>query len=250
MIELKDITVKFNKDTHLEHVALDSLNLKIHEQEFVVIIGGNGAGKSTLMNVLCGNIIPDSGKILIDNKDVTRQSPAQRAELISRVFQDPMVGTCDELTIEENFALFNKRGSSRWFAPALQRKQLNKFINIVKNLGLPLADRMKEKMGMLSGGQRQVLSLVMSTLAPAKLLLLDEHTAALDPKMAKFVLEFTNKIVKQNKLTTLMVTHNMKQALEEGERLIVMNKGKIIEDLDGKQKRDFDPNKLWEEINC
>jgi len=249
MIELKNITVKFNKNTPLEHVALDSINLGIHEQEFVVIIGGNGAGKSTLLNILCGNIIPDDGQILIDGHDVTFQSPTERAKYISRVFQDPMVGTCEDLTIEENFALFNQRGFSRRFKSALSRELLKYFITKIDDLGLDLSSRMKEKMGMLSGGQRQVLSLVMSTLTPAKLLILDEHTAALDPKMAKFILKFTNKIIKTNKLTTLMVTHNMRQAIEEGGRLIVMSKGKIVEDLNKKQKKNFNINLLWKEIN-
>lgn len=249
MIELKNITVKFNKNTSLEHVALDAINLEIYEQEFAVIIGGNGAGKSTLMNILCGNIIPDNGQILIDGHDVTLQSPADRAKYISRVFQDPMIGTCDDLTIEENFALFNQRGFSRGLKFALSKELLNYFIEKIDDLGLDLSSRMKEKIGMLSGGQRQVLSLVMSTLTSAKLLVLDEHTAALDPKMAKFVLKFTNKIININKLTTLMVTHNMRQAIEEGDRLIVMSKGKIVEDLNKRQKKNFNINSLWEEIN-
>lgn len=249
MIELKNITVKFNKGTNLEHTALDNLNIKIHRGEFAVIIGGNGAGKSTLMNVLCGNIVPDSGRILIDGQDITFQSPAQRSQLISRVFQDPMRGTCDNLTIEENFSLFNSRGSFRGFNLALSKKQLHHFIEVVNKLGVSLADRMKEKMGMLSGGQRQVLSLVMATLAPAKLLLLDEHTAALDPKMARFVLDFTNKIVKQKELTTLMITHNMKHAIDQGDRLLVMSHGRIIEDLNRDDRKKFPINKLWEEVN-
>ncbi len=249
MIELRNITVRFNAGSPLAHTALDSLSLKIKEGEFAVIIGGNGAGKSTLMNVLCGNIIPDEGQIIIDGVDVTKQSPSKRAELISRVFQDPMVGTCDDLTIEENFSLFSRRGVGRGLKRALNKDMLQHYKEIMDKLGLKLSSRMKEKMGLLSGGQRQVLSLIMSTLTPAKLLLLDEHTAALDPKKANFVLKFTNKIVKKNKLTTLMVTHNMKHALEEGGRLLVMNHGKIIEDIAEEEKKTFDVQRLWEEVN-
>jgi putative tryptophan/tyrosine transport system ATP-binding protein len=247
MITLDNINVFFNKGTPLQHKALDSLSLKIAEGEFIVVIGGNGAGKSTLMNILAGEIIADSGKILFDNIDVTAQPSYIRASLISRVFQDPMIGTCSALTIEENFALCDMRGKRRVLTKALNNENKKKYKDLVAGLNLGLESRMQEPIGLLSGGQRQVLSLLMATLQPTKLLLLDEHTAALDPKMAQFVIEMTDNIIKEYNITSLMITHDMNHAAKYGSRTIVMQNGAIVHDLQEEEKKKLNPVELWNE---
>ena len=236
MIRLEKLVVKFNTGRDLEFTALDEIDLQIRDGDFAIVIGSNGAGKTTLLNVLAGTIQPYSGKIYIDNIDVTYMPVEKRAKYISRVFQDPMVGTCSNLSIEENFALFERRGKTRTLMPALMKTNINNYRDRVAALKLGLENRMREPIGRLSGGQRQVLSLIMATQSDAKLLLLDEHTAALDPKMAKIVMQLTQEIISKNKLTALMITHNMHAVNQYGNRLIVMQKSKIKQDIRDSEK--------------
>jgi putative ABC transport system ATP-binding protein len=239
MISLKDIHVTFGAGTPLETRAVRGIDLTINQGEFVTVIGSNGSGKSTLLNTLSGEVIPSSGKILIGNEDVTNSTTAKRAKLIARVFQDPLTGSCENLTIEENMALAWHRGKPVGFGAALKAENRQIFRKQLARLGLGLENRLKDKMGLLSGGKRQAISLLMSALQPAKILLLDEHTAALDPKTAAFVLDLTCQIIDENKLTTLMVTHSMQQALEVGTRTIMLHEGKIVFDVAGDERKDL-----------
>lgn len=245
MIKLEDITVVFNKNTANEFNALDGLSLTIYENEFVVVIGGNGAGKSTLMNLIAGNVIADSGKIFIDSSDVTLQPTENRAKLVARVFQDPMIGTFADLTVAENYILFAAR--SRTKKLSFYELEIKSFRDQLARLNIGLENRLNQRIGLLSGGQRQLLSLMMSLAAPASILLLDEHTAALDPKIAAVVMEITAELIAIHKITTIMVTHNMKHAAEFGDRIIVMNHGKCMHDISGSEKMAIDPVKLWKE---
>lgn len=244
MIELKNINVTFNKGTPLEHKVFQNLNLKIDNEQFVTVIGGNGAGKSTLMNIISGDIQVDSGQILLDDKNVTRQLPHERAALISRVFQDPLLGSYADLTIEENLALAYSRGKRRTLAPALNSKLREHCRSVLADIGIGLENRLKDKMGLLSGGQRQAVSLLMATIRPAKILLLDEHTAALDPKMERQILDLTQRLITHNGLTALMITHCMEQALEFGTRTLVMHHGKIVNDYQGEARKKLKPSEL------
>ena len=227
MIELKDINVIFNKGTKLENHVLKNINLKVLDGQFVTIIGGNGAGKSTLMNVLAGDITPTSGKIFIDNVEVTNISTHARSNLVARVFQDPMIGTFADLSIEENMAVASRRGAARGLAAALSKNLKAEFKTHLSELEIDLETRLKSKASSLSGGQRQALSLVMATLQESKILLLDEHTSALDPKIGQIIMDLTDKIIKKQCLTTLMITHSMTQALDYGDRTIMMYMGKL-----------------------
>lgn len=244
MIRLEDIHVTFNRGTPLENEVLKGVNLTVDTGTFATVIGGNGAGKSTLMNVLAGDVRVDSGKIFLDDVDVTRKKTESRALYVSRVFQDPMLGTCATLSIEENLAMAYMRGKRRFLGLALSKKQRSLFKDLLAHLGIGLENRLKDPMGALSGGQRQAVSLLMATMQSSKVLLLDEHTAALDPKMAKLVLELTNRLVNEHKLTALMITHSMVQALEHGDRTIVMHQGQIIKDLTGEERSRMAPSDL------
>lgn len=244
MIELKNISVTFNKDTPLQHSVFNQLNLKIANGQFVTVIGGNGAGKSTLMNLIAGDISCDTGQIILDDKNVTHERPYQRSKLISRVFQDPLMGTFADLTLEENLSLAYFRGKKRTLFPALNKNLRRKFHEYVAHIGIGLENRMQDKMGLLSGGQRQAISLLMATIQPSKILLLDEHTAALDPKMEKLILELTQKLIAEQKLTALMITHCMHQALEYGSRTLIMHQGQIVKDLEGQARMKLDPSEL------
>jgi len=237
MISLNNIHVTFGRGTPLETRAVRGISLDINEGEFVTVIGSNGSGKSTLLNTLSGEVIPTRGKINIGETDVTRWSTARRAKLISRVFQDPLAGSCENLTIEENMALAWYRGQAMGYGAALKDENRKVFKQQLARLGLGLENRLRDKMGLLSGGQRQAISLLMSALQPAKILLLDEHTAALDPKTAAFVLDLTCQIIDENKLTSLMVTHSMQQALEVGTRTIMLHEGKIVFDVSGEERK-------------
>ena len=237
MLELKNIYKTFNPGTINEKRALNGLNLKLNEGDFVTVIGGNGAGKSTMLNAVAGTWPVDEGQILIDNIDVTKLSEHKRAAYLGRVFQDPMTGTAGTMGIEENLALAKRRGKSRLLRPGITKAEREEYRELLKILGLGLEDRLTSKVGLLSGGQRQALTLLMSTLQKPKLLLLDEHTAALDPKTAAKVLEITDMIVNRDHLTTLMITHNMKDAIAHGNRLIMMMEGKIILDIQGEEKK-------------
>ncbi len=240
MLELKNIYKTFNPGTVNEKVALNGLELTLEEGDFVTVIGGNGAGKSTMLNAVAGVWPIDMGRILIDGQDITRLPEHKRAKYIGRVFQDPMMGTAATMGIEENLALAARRGASRTLRPGITRKEREQYRQALAGLGLGLEDRMTSKVGLLSGGQRQALTLLMATLQKPKLLLLDEHTAALDPKTAAKVLELSEKIVTEHHLTTLMITHNMKDAIKYGNRLIMMYEGRIIYDVRGKEKQNLD----------
>lgn len=244
MIELRHIGVTFKAGTPLEKQALIDLNLTIERGSFVTVIGSNGAGKSTMLGVLAGDILPNEGKVIINDIDVSRKSTAERAGMIARVFQDPLAGSCGSLTIEENLALAARRGKRRGFRPALTREMRDIFRTRIAELGLGLEDRIHNRMDSLSGGQRQAVSLVMATLSDADVLLLDEHTAALDPGMAEFVMKLTEKVIKDNNLTTLMVTHSMRQALDYGERTFMLHGGKIILDVHEAERKGLDVNDL------
>ena len=237
MLEIKNITKTFNKGTVNEKKALRGVNLTLNDGDFVTVIGGNGAGKSTLLNAIAGVWPVDSGAIVIDGKDVTRLPEYKRAAFLGRVFQDPMNGTAATMGIEENLALALRRGRMRSLKPGIKNEERKFYVDMLKRLGLGLEDRLTSKVGLLSVGQRQALTLLMSTLQRPKLLLLDEHTAALDPKTAKKVLDLTEKIVARDHLTTIMITHNMKDAIAIGNRLIMMNEGKIIYDVSGEEKK-------------
>lgn len=237
MLELIDVCKTFNKGTVNEKVALSHVNLTIENGDFVTVIGGNGAGKSTLMNVVSGAISVDSGKVVIDGVDVTKMPEYKRAALIGRVFQDPMVGTASEMQIAENLALAHRRGKLRGLKPGITKKEKEEFKALISQFDLGLENRLTTKVGLLSGGQRQAITLLMATMNSPKLLLLDEHTAALDPKTAAKVLDITDKIVIDNNLTTLMITHNMHDAIRHGNRLIMMNEGEILVDINGDVKK-------------
>jgi len=237
MITLNDIHVTFGEGTPLETRAVRGIDLTINKGEFVTVIGSNGSGKSTLLNTLSGEVIPTSGKIKIGDTDVTHWQTAKRAKLIARVFQDPLAGSCENLSIEENMALAWFRGQKTGIGSALKPENRNIFRKQLSRLGLGLESRLKDKMGLLSGGQRQAISLLMSALQPAKILLLDEHTAALDPKTAAFVLDLSCQIIDENKLTALMVTHSMQQALEVGTRTIMLHEGKIVFDVSDEERK-------------
>ena len=237
MLELKSISKTFNPGTINEKKALQELSLHLKPGDFVTVIGGNGAGKSTMLNAVAGVWPVDSGSILIDGIDITGQPEHKRASYIGRVFQDPMMGTAPNMQLEENLALALRRGKKRglrWGVTAAEREEYRERL---KGLGLGLEDRLTVKVGLLSGGQRQALTLLMASLQKPKLLLLDEHTAALDPSTAAKVLELSDKIVNEDKLTTLMITHNMKDAIKHGNRLIMMNEGKIMLDVEGEEKK-------------
>ena len=237
MLEIKNVYKTFNPGTVNQKVALNDLNLTLEDGDFVTVIGGNGAGKSTMLNAVAGVWPVDMGKIIIDGKDITRLPEHKRAAYIGRVFQDPMMGTAATMQIDENLALAARRGAGRTLRIGITKKENAEYHELLKTLGLGLEDRMTSKVGLLSGGQRQALTLLMATIKQPKLLLLDEHTAALDPKTAKNVLTLTQKIIAENHLTAMMVTHNMKDALEYGNRTIMMHEGKIILDIDAETKK-------------
>jgi putative ABC transport system ATP-binding protein len=237
MLEIRDIYKTFNPGTVNEKRALNGVNLHLNEGDFVTVIGSNGAGKSTTLNAIAGVWPVDAGSIIIDGQDVTGLAEHKRAKYLGRVFQDPMTGTAATMEIQENLALAKRRGAKRTLRPGITKREQEEFHELLKTLNLGLEDRMTAKVGLLSGGQRQALTLLMATLQQPKLLLLDEHTAALDPKTAEKVLAATDAIIKEHNLTAFMVTHNMKDAIEHGNRLIMMNEGKIILDIGGEEKK-------------
>ena len=246
MLEIMNARKTFNAGTVNEKVALNGLNLKLEDGDFVTVIGGNGAGKSTMLNAICGVWPLDSGKIVIDKQDVTKLPEFKRAAFLGRVFQDPMTGTAATMGIDENLAMAARRGASRGLAWGITKKESTDYYELVKSLDLGLEGRMSSKVGLLSGGQRQAITLLMATLKKPKLLLLDEHTAALDPKTAAKVLALSDKIVHENGLTTMMITHNMKDAIKYGNRLIMMYEGRIIYDVRGEEKEALHVSDLLE----
>lgn len=252
MLRVENVWKTFNAGTVNEKTALAGLNLHLNEGDFVTVIGGNGAGKSTMLNAVAGVWPVDEGKIFIDSVDVTKLPEHKRAAYLGRVFQDPMTGTAAGMQIEENMALAARRGAMRFLKPGITQKEREYYKERLSALGLGLEDRLTSKVGLLSGGQRQALTLLMATLKKRRLLLLDEHTAALDPKTAAKVLEATDRIVGEDNLTTLMITHNMKDAIAHGNRLIMMYEGHVIYDVAGEEKKNLKVSDLlakFEEVS-
>ena len=246
-LKLADITKKFEANTVNEKVALDHLNLTVEPGQFVTVLGSNGSGKSTMFNVILGSLFPDEGKVYLGDKDITKLKDYKRALNIGCLYQNPLRGTAPNLTIEENLALaYTRKASPSFFA--LNKKDSSYFREVLSTLGMGLEDRMKTKIGLLSGGQRQAASLLMATIAEPELLLLDEHTAALDPKTAAKVLEITEMIVNRDHLTTMMITHNMQDAITHGNRLIMMMEGKIILDIQGEEKKKLTVRNLLDQF--
>lgn len=239
MLEIKNVSKTFYPGTVNERIALNDVSLTLNDGDFVTVIGGNGAGKSTLLNVVSGTIPVDEGQVVIDGVDITNYPEHKRAKFLGRVFQDPMTGTAASMGIDENLALALRRGKNRGLGWGITKKERASYVEKLAEFGLGLESRITAKVGLLSGGQRQVLTLLMATLKEPKLLLLDEHTAALDPKTAKLVLEATDKIVSKSGLTTLMITHNMNDAIAYGNRLIMMMDGKIVYDASGEEKKNL-----------
>ena len=240
MLEIKNVYKTFNEGTVNEKKALQGINLTLEDGDFVTVIGGNGAGKSTMLNMIAGVYPVDEGNIIIDGHDVTKYPEHKRAKFIGRVFQDPRMGTATDMWLEDNLAIASCRGEKRSiFKWSIKKGDRAKFREMLKELDLGLENRLSTKMGLFSGGQRQAVTLLMATMKKPNLLLLDEHTAALDPKTASKVLEITDRIVKDNKLTTIMITHNMKDAIAYGNRLIMMNAGRIILDIRGEEKKNL-----------
>lgn len=246
MLEIRSACKCFGKGTVNEHTALNNLNLTLEPGEFVTVLGSNGSGKSTLFNAISGTFLLDSGRILLDGEDITFLPEHKRARNIGRLFQDPMKGTAPSLTIEENLALACSKKKKSSFSQALGRKDQEYFRQELERFGMDLENRMKTRVGLLSGGQRQVVTLLMSTLVPPRLLLLDEHTAALDPATAGKVMDITCGIVDRYRITTLMITHNMQQALETGTRTIMLDSGRILLDMDQTRRRELTVDKLRE----
>lgn len=248
MLSLNNICKTFNPGTVNQRKALNHVSLEVPKGQFITIIGGNGAGKSTLMNLIAGTHMPDSGSIALDGKDITYMREHRRARQIGHLFQDPLMGTAPNMTIEENLSLAYLRGKRRGLSPAVRRKNTGFLTEQLKSLDLGLEDRLKTKVGLLSGGQRQAITLLMATIATPKLLLLDEHTAALDPLTAEKVLALTEKITAGHGITTLMITHNIKSALTIGSRTILMQNGGIMLDIAGKARAEMTPARLLEEF--
>lgn len=230
MIELKNIDLLFSQGTVLEKHVLKNLSFSIEPGDFITVIGSNGAGKSSLLNMIAGEYMPQKGQILFDEENVTSQRTSERASCVARVFQDPLKGTCGDLTLAENLKLAEDRGKFRGLKRAINTKNRHYYQTLLRHVGLGLEDRLDTQISLLSGGQRQAASLIMATLSPLKILLLDEHTSALDPKTAETIMSFTNQLVQEKKLTTLMITHSLHQALSYGNRIIMMHDGRIIFD--------------------
>ncbi|MFJ5769629.1 ABC transporter ATP-binding protein [Psychrobacillus sp. NPDC093180] len=248
MLKLQAINKIFNEATADEKIALDHINLDLKAGDFVTVIGSNGAGKSTMLNMISGALTPDFGEIIIDNKDVTRLPEFKRSQLIGRVFQDPMAGTAPTMTIQENLAIAFSRNKKRGLRSGVDKQRKEFFLQSLETLHLNLENRLNAKVGLLSGGERQALSLLMATFTKPSILLLDEHTAALDPSRAELISNLTKQLVEKDQLTTLMVTHNMQQALDLGNRLIMMDKGQIILEVGEEEKKDLTIAKLMDEF--
>lgn len=246
MLEISGVHKTFNPGTVNEKKALTDINLTLNDGDFVTVIGGNGAGKSTLLNMITGVYPVDCGSIVIDGQDVTKLPEYKRAKYLGRVFQDPMMGTAATMEIAENLAIAARRGKSRGLGMGVTHKEKAQFKELLKKLDLGLENRLTSKVGLLSGGQRQAVTLLMATLQKPKLLMLDEHTAALDPQTASKVLNLTEELVAEDKITTIMITHNMKDAIRLGNRLIMMNNGRIIYDIQGEDKKNLEVSDLLE----
>jgi len=237
MVTIQKLRKIFNRNTIDEKIAMDGIDLEVRKGEFITVIGSNGAGKTTLLNLIAGTYFPDEGRIFINNTEVTFLPEYRRAKYLGRIFQNPLMGTASSMTIEENLSMAELRGRRRGLSWGVTRRQKERYQKLLKTLALGLEDRLSDRVSLLSGGQRQCLTLMMATLSLPKLLLLDEHTASLDPKTAEKVIELTNRIVRENELTTIMVTHNMKQAINLGDRMIMLHEGKIQFDIQGEEKK-------------
>ena len=236
MLELKNIKKYFNVGTVDQVTLFDNFDFTVNSGEFISVIGSNGSGKTTLLNLICGSIAPDAGNIIFEGKDITSLDEYRRAKFIGRVYQDPKMGTCPDLTIIENMALADNKGKTFGLSPAVNKKRIEYYKELTAQCGMGLENRMNVKVGALSGGQRQALALVIAQMTDIKLLILDEHTAALDPKTSENIMKLTDKMVREKGITTLMVTHNLRFAVEYGSRLIMMHEGKCITDISGKEK--------------
>jgi putative ABC transport system ATP-binding protein len=248
MVVLKSLYKVFNEGTVNRSVALEDIDITINEGDFITIIGSNGAGKTTLFNSISGNSMSTSGTILLDRRDVTRHPEHRRANYIGRIFQDPLLGTAGELSIEENMSIAHKKGF-RWLGPAITPDLRRRFRDELSHLEMGLEERLTQPVGLLSGGQRQAMTLLMTVLSRPRLLLLDEHTAALDPRNAARILELTDRFISEYRLTAMMITHNMQQAIEYGNRLLMMHKGRIIYDVSGDQKKNLSVEMLVDKFH-
>jgi len=248
MIALKNISMVFNPGTVNENQAINTINLRIKEGDFITVIGSNGAGKSTLFNLIAGTIIPSEGSIALNGRDITREPEYKRARYIGRIFQNPLLGTASNMSLEDNMMITYKKGF-KWLKRSLNNRMRDYFRTELIQLKMGLEGRMKENLAMFSGGQRQALTLLMMVLSKPDLILLDEHTAALDPKNAQIVLELTHKFIREYKLTSMMITHNMSHAIEFGNRLLMMDKGEIIFDVEGEEKQALTVEKLVEKFH-
>lgn len=244
VLKINQLSKVFNPNTINENKVFDKLSLEVRKGDFISIIGSNGAGKSTLLNIIAGNIPLDSGIISIDNKDVSKDPEFKRSKYIGRVFQNPSIGVAPQMTILENLSLADNKGKIYGLSLGINKKKINKYKELLKEVDLGLEDKLFNKVELLSGGQRQALTLLMAVMSNPKVLLLDEHTAALDPKTSEKIMKITKKIVKERGITTLMVTHNLKHAIESGNRLFMMHRGEIVIDVDGKEKNGLDTEKL------
>ncbi len=244
MLDLNDISITFYPNTVNERMALQHVSLHVEKGDFITVLGSNGAGKSTLLNAISGALQVDSGKIILDGKEIQNLPEYKRAKEIGRLFQDPMKGTAPNMSVEENLGLAYSRGKRKTLSRAIKKEDKDFFIEQLKTLGIGLENRLDQKVGLLSGGQRQALTLLMATIVTPKLLLLDEHTAALDPKTEKQMMQITKTIIDKNNITTFMITHNLKQALAYGNKTIIMQEGKIVKILEGKEREEMTFDKL------
>lgn len=236
-VSIQNLKKIFNKNTIDEKIAINGINLMIKKGEFITVIGSNGAGKTTLLNLIAGTYLPDEGRIFIENKEITLLPEYQRAKYLGRIFQNPLIGTASSMTIEENLSMAELRGKPRTLSWGVTKKQRERYRELLHILGLGLENRLSDRVSLLSGGQRQCLALLMATLSLPKLLLLDEHTASLDPKTAEKVMELTDRIIRENNLTTIMVTHNMLQAINFGDRMVMLHEGRVQFEIEGEEKR-------------
>lgn len=249
MLELKNIDKYYNPGTVNEMCLFQNFNLTIKDREFVSVVGSNGSGKTSMLNLICGSMDMEQGQIIMDGRDITKEKEYKRAKYMGRVYQNPAMGTCPSMTILENMSLADNKGKRFGLTGGTNKKRIDVYRDSLRQLGLGLEDKMNVKVGALSGGQRQAMALVMSTMTPIDFLILDEHTAALDPKTADLIMELTEKVVREKNLTTIMVTHNLRYAVEYGDRLLMMHEGNIVMDLDGEEKKQMEVSQILTKFN-